>query len=32
VFEAMELNGLLVTKTGFDVDFRDKLISAWRCF
>jgi uncharacterized phiE125 gp8 family phage protein len=30
VFGAMELDGLLTTKSGFDADFREKLISAWR--
>jgi uncharacterized phiE125 gp8 family phage protein len=31
VFEAMELKGLLESRVSFDVEFRDKLISAWRC-
>lgn len=30
VYEALELKGLLDTRAGFDVDFRDKIISAWR--
>lgn len=30
VYGALELDGLLTTKNGFDVEFRDKLISAWR--
>lgn len=30
VFGAMELDGLLTIKNGFDGDFREKLLSAWR--
>lgn len=31
VYGAMELDGLLQIRNGFDVEFREKLISAWRC-
>jgi uncharacterized phiE125 gp8 family phage protein len=30
VADALEGNGVVVVKNGFDIEFRDKLISAWR--
>jgi len=30
IYEAMELNGLLMIRQGFDFEFTNKLISAWR--
>lgn len=30
VYGAMELDGLLTLKNGFDIDFREKLLSGWR--